>query len=136
MESNEDMVMIPRLNALVRQTDLRIAILEAIQKMGYDRPSENQALAINHFARGNDVFLSLPTGSGKSLCYAAIPGVFDTLKRRANIASEHHSIAVVVSPLSSLMQDQVHKNTFVGVCVCDQSLTVLFLGKVFRSQRY
>ena len=39
MESNEDMVMIPRLNALVRQTDLCIAILEAIQKMGYDRPS-------------------------------------------------------------------------------------------------
>ena len=116
MESNEDMVMIPRLNALVRQTDLRIAILEAVQKMGYDRPSENQALAINHFARGNDVFLSLPTGSGKSL-YAAIPGVFDTLKKRANIASKHHSIAVVVSPLSSLMQDQVHKNTFVGMCI-------------------
>ena len=98
--------------------------------MGYDRPSENQALAINHFAHGNDVFLSLPTGSGKSLCYAAIPGVFDSLKRQANIASEHHSIAVVISPLSSLMQDQVRK---ILLLVCDQSLTMLFLCKVFRS---
>ena len=65
MESNEDMVIIPRLNTLVRQANLRIAILEAIQKMDYDQPSENQALAINHFARGN---LSLPPGSEKSLC--------------------------------------------------------------------
>ena len=112
MESDEDMVMIPRLNALVRQADLHIAILEAIQKIGYDRPSENQALAINHFVRGNDVFISLPTGSGKSLCYASIPGVFDSLKRRANIASDHHSIAIIVSPLSSLMQDQVSFRTF------------------------
>ena len=112
MESDEDMVMIPRLNALVRQADLHIAILEAIQKMGYDRPSDNQALAINHFVRGNDVFISLPTGSGKSLCYASVPGVFDSLKRRANIASDHHSIAIVVSPLSSLMQDQVSFKLF------------------------
>ena len=50
MESEEDMVMIPRLNALVRQADLRIATLEAIQKMGYDGPSENQVLAITSFA--------------------------------------------------------------------------------------
>ena len=45
MESDEEMVMIPRLNALVRQADLckLIAILEAIQKMV---PSENQALPL------------------------------------------------------------------------------------------
>ena len=107
MEFEEDMVMIPRLHALVKQSDLRIAILDAVQKLGYDRPSQHQALAINHFVSGSDVFICLPTGSGKSLCYATIPGVFDSLKRRANIASDHHSIAIVVCPLSSLMQDQV-----------------------------
>lgn len=130
------MVMIPRLNALVRQSDLRIAILEAIQKMGYDRPSENQALAINHFVRGNDVFICLPTGSGKSLCYASIPGVFDSLKRRANIESDHHSIAIVVSPLSSLMQDQVSFKTFRVVSVVIILLMMLFIGKMFRGPRY
>ena len=97
MESNEDMVMIPRLNA---QANLHIAILEAIQKMGYNQPSENQALAINHFIHGN-VFISLPTGSGKSLCYASVPGVVGSLEMQT--ASDHHSVAIVVSPLSSLM---------------------------------
>ena len=69
-EHEEDMVMIPRLNALVRIFGLRIALLETTQKM-----SENQALhvhvAINLFVRKNDVFNCLPTdahSSGRSLC--------------------------------------------------------------------
>ena len=57
MESDKEIVMIPRLSALMGQADLRKAILETIQKMGYDRPSENQAFAINHFVRGNDLYL-------------------------------------------------------------------------------
>ena len=83
------------LNVVVRQADLHTAILEAVQKRGY---TENQAMAI---VCGS---VSLPSGSGKSLCYAAFPEVSDSLKRRANIASDHHSIAVVVPPpsLSSL----------------------------------
>ena len=47
MESEKDMVMIPNLNTLVKLFDLRIALLETIQKVGYDKPSENRALAIN-----------------------------------------------------------------------------------------
>ena len=77
------------LNVVVRQADLHTAILEAVQKRGY---TENQAMAI---VCGS---VSLPSGSGKSLCYAAFPEVSDSLKRRANIASDHHSIAVVVPP--------------------------------------
>ena len=57
MESDE-MVLIPRLNALVRKTDLHVVIMEAVQKMGYDQPSDSKASAISHFVRGNDVFIS------------------------------------------------------------------------------
>ena len=46
MESGECMVLVPRLNALVREADLHLSVLETVQKMGYDKPSENQALAI------------------------------------------------------------------------------------------
>jgi len=35
--------------------------------------------AVKAFVEGNDVFMSLPTGFGKSLCFALLPYVFDYL---------------------------------------------------------
>ena len=59
------------------------------------------------------VFVSLPTGAGKSLCFAVLPYLFDLLKSRVSsvgeLAAEERSIVVVVSPLLSLMKDQVAK---------------------------
>ena len=47
------------------------------------------------------MFLWLPTGYGKSLCYEVLPFVFDYQLNRDN------SAVLVVSPLLSLMIDQV-----------------------------
>ena len=80
------------------------AILQAVRTLGYDRPTEDQRDAIRSFVEGVDVFVSLPTGSGKSLCYACLPVLFDVLRGDVD---QQGSIVVVVSPLSSLMQDQV-----------------------------
>ncbi len=66
--------------------------------------------AILNFVVGKDVFVSLPTGGGKSLCYAALPSVFDRLRRVTQ-----KSLTVVVSPLNALMQDQVSKFTSMGM---------------------
>ena len=55
------------------------------------------------FVQGKDVFVSLPTGYGKSLCYGMIPLVVDEMKAH----KEPSSIVLVVSPLISLMKDQV-----------------------------
>ena len=79
------------------------AILQAVRTLGYDRPTEDQRDAIRSFVEGVDVFVSLPTGSGKSLCYACLPVLFDVL--RGDV--DQQGSIVVVSPLSSLMQDQV-----------------------------
>ena len=106
-ESKSDVLIVPRLNAIVNELDLRAAILGSIQYMGYDSPTESQKSSIDTFVRGNDVFVSLPTGGGQSLCYASLLGVFDRLRRVIKASDRHHSIAVVVSPLSALMQDQV-----------------------------
>ena len=68
--------------------------------------------------RGNDVFVSLPTGYGKSLCYAALFYAFDQLR-----ASSHPSIIIVVSPLVALMKDQVASYSAKGLkvgCITDQ----------------
>ena len=88
---------------------VNVAILQAVRKLGYDTPTQDQKDAIRSFVEGTDVFICLPTGSGKSLCYACLPILFDILR---GDGGQQNCIVVVVSPLSSLMQDQV----------CSQSL--------------
>ena len=60
-----------------------------------------QRTSIFQFASGSDVFVSLPTGYGKSLCYTLLPPVFDLLR-----GVKEKSIVLVVSPLLALMKDQ------------------------------
>ena len=71
--------------------------------------TKEQLYAVEQFVSGRDVFVSLPTGSGKSVCYACLPLVFDTLRQAG------HSIVVVIAPLSALMQDQVASFTERGL---------------------
>ena len=40
----------------------------AAQELGYDSGTPEQRLVIESFVKGQDVFVSLPIGSGKSLC--------------------------------------------------------------------
>ena len=58
-ESNSRVLIVSRLNAIVNELDLRVAILGSIQSMGYDSPTESQKSAIDKFVRGYDVFISL-----------------------------------------------------------------------------
>ena len=60
-----------------------------------------QTACIKYICEGKDVFLWLPTGFGKSLRYKVLPFVFDDKLGR------HDSVIIVVSPLISLMVDQV-----------------------------
>ena len=90
-----------------RWTDCVIqqAIVESAQCLGYSSVREVQAKAIRSVVAGKDVFISLPTGTGKSLCFALVPVVFDRLLGYKKGAET--SIAIVVSPLIALMKDQV-----------------------------
>lgn len=55
---------------------------------------------------GQDVFAVMPTGYGKSLCYASLPLAFDSLD------SSVRSIVVVVTPLTAIIEDQVSYSRF------------------------
>ena len=93
--------MAARLEESARET-LGDIIREVARNHGYDRLKEQQLLAIGNFVSGSDVFVSLPTGFGKALIYGLLPAVFDRLKGY----TKPTSIALVISPLASLMMDQ------------------------------
>ena len=58
-------------------------------------------------ASGQDVFVNLPTGFGKSVIFQAAPFCWDFLRQIQ--AGSPSSIAIVISPLSALilMKDQL-----------------------------
>lgn len=83
------------------------------------RPPQQEV--IERVLAGEDVFLVMPTGGGKSLCYQ-IP------------ALHRDGVAVVVSPLIALMKDQVDALIANGVqAAClNSSLSATDAGKVFQ----
>ena len=102
-------ITIPRFAITVSSQDLDAAIAQAFETLGYDRPTRVQEEVIRAFVSGRDVFVIVPTGSGKSLCFVALPLVMDYLRRSTCRKELHHSIVVVISPLTALMKDQVAK---------------------------
>ena len=86
-----------------RSATLGEAILSAARKLGYSDLRQKQREAVTEFVAGKDVFVSLPTGSGKSLCFFILPLLYDIL--RGNTSPQ--CIVLVVSPLIALMKDQV-----------------------------
>ena len=59
---------------LVKNASLKEAANRAAMKLGYARGmKEEQLEVVVAFLSGSDVFAVLPTGFGKSLCYACLP---------------------------------------------------------------
>ena len=56
-----------------REEDIETAIGVAFNKLGYSTVKEEQVEAAREFVKGRDVFVAIPTGSGKSLCYGCLP---------------------------------------------------------------
>jgi superfamily II DNA helicase RecQ len=65
---------------------------------------EHQRGIVESVLRGADTLAVLPTGHGKSLCFQ-LPAV--VLHREAAASGERRPLTLVVSPLISLMEDQV-----------------------------
>ena len=81
--------------------DLHI-VRRAAASIGYLRLNLDQEQAIIADVRGRGVFISLPMGFGKSLCFGLLPQVFDTLK-----GTERQSIVMEMSPLVAVMKERV-----------------------------
>ena len=67
---------------LVKNASLKDAANRAAMKLGYARGmKEEQLEVVVAFLSGSDVCAVLPTGFGKSICYACLPFAFERLKR-------------------------------------------------------
>lgn len=69
---------------------------------GYNDFRGDQFKIIEHLIQGNDAFVLMPTGGGKSLCYQ-IPAII------------RKGVGIIISPLIALMQDQVDALLQLGV---------------------
>ena len=50
----------------LKLTVVQQANTQSVKELGYDQPTDDQAEVLQKFVSGRDVFISLPTGSGKS----------------------------------------------------------------------
>ena len=77
---------IPRLDVKGVAVELvNDAIKHAFLTLGYAAATSDQDKAVREFLEGKDVFVSLPTGEGKSLCFATLLAVFDFLKQHLTV---------------------------------------------------
>ena len=76
---------------------------------------ESQFQALYSFICGEEVFVNLPTGSGKSLIFQMAPLVH--MRMHENVSAIHwkkNPVIIIISPLLALMQDQVKKLSSLG----------------------
>jgi len=76
--------------------------------------NEHQKGAVKAFLSGSDVFVCLPTGFGKSICFQSVPFAWDYL-HCPTLADEARSMLLVVEPTIPIMVDQCRSLTEKGI---------------------
>ncbi len=113
----------PETESLPPDRDRDMALNYALKVMGLDRSKlkDKQEAAIYSVMNGNDTMVVLPTGYGKSLVYQVVPHCMDYLQHLKECSCDDDShilqknIAIVISPLTALMSDQVKSLRQLGI---------------------
>ena len=87
--------------------------LEALKDSSIESLTKYQSKALFHVLNGEDTFVSLSTGHGKSLIYQLAPSVSKHLGLLSEVP-----IVLVISPLNALIDDQIASVTKLGITAC------------------
>ncbi|SCY70053.1 DNA helicase RecQ [Alkaliphilus peptidifermentans] len=94
------------------------------QYYGYESFKKGQEAIIEHIIKGRDVLGIMPTGAGKSICYQLPALIYD-------------GVAIVISPLISLMKDQVDTLREMGIkaAFINSSLSITQIRKAIYNAK-
>lgn len=85
------------------ETTAEVSLKESLKRVfGYDKFRGKQEDIITNILEGNNTFVIMPTGAGKSLCYQ-LPAIVQ------------EGTSIVISPLIALMKNQVDQMNAVGI---------------------
>ena len=98
--------------AVNREYFIEDAISAAASILGFSQLREHQFSGAMSIISGKDTFVAKPTGSGKSLIYYLVPLATDYIDSKmsdASVTKDDRNFAVVLSPLVSLIKDQMRQ---------------------------
>ena len=103
---------------------LNSALDELQKSVKISKLTEPQSRSAFNFLSGNDTFVSLPTGHGKSLIYQICPMIAKELASMETMDNRFPSdpMLVVISPLNSLIADQIISCERMGLKACKVEL--------------
>ena len=106
-------------------------LLYALKKLGRPNISlkKEQIMSVEAIYNGKDVFVWLPTGFGKSLCFQVLPFMMD--HKLGLIGTKKSCSVLIICPLLALMMDQVQSLRRKGV-----KSSVITSGNSFLKEVY
>ena len=95
-------------------------VLSTLRDKGFNfELKEEQQTALRHLFEGKDLLAVLPTGFGKSLIFQLF--LLMTEARKRIQGRDGYACIIVISPLSSIIKDQILEVNSMGISACNLS---------------